>query len=293
MRTIISVISLVITFQTTSFAAELPPTPGKRYDVGGYRLHMQCLGEGTPTVIIDTGLGDDSSAWQQVLRKSSKISKTCVYDRAGYGWSDTSRLPRTSLHISYELKQLLTEAEIAPPYILVGHSFGGYNMRLFAATNPKKVAGLVLVDASHEEQHNKLNIKLPRAGNRSNIVMLSTSHRNEFQGHKDQILRERAFRMASRELSSMFQSAQQVKKFKSLPRIPLIVLSRGKAEWHDTDAAKQRETDWIRMQQDLTKLSPLSQHIFANYSGHAIHEEQPDSIVDSISEVIQLSKAIK
>ncbi len=291
MRFIISIVSLVFTFQPYSFAAELPPTPGERYDVGGYQLHIQCLGNGSPTVIIDTGLGDDTTAWQAVLQESAKKTKTCVYDRAGYGWSDSGPQPRTSLRISYELKQLLREADIQPPYVLVGHSFGGYNMRLFTARNPDKVKGLVLVDASHEEQHDKLDIKLPRGGGSSNIVMLSTSHRDKFLGDDDQILRERAFRMASHELSSMFRSAQQVKQFKKLPTIPLIVLSRGKAEWHENEKAKQREKDWIRMQQDLARLSPVSQHIFANYSGHDIHQEQPTSIVDAINDVIELSKA--
>jgi pimeloyl-ACP methyl ester carboxylesterase len=274
----------------SSFASELPPMPGKRYDVGGYQLHLQCMGKGSPTVIIDTGLGDDSTAWQEVLNKSAKLTKTCIYDRAGYGWSDNGPRPRTSLRISYELEQLVTEAKLQPPFLLVGHSFGGYNMRLFTARNSQLVAGLVLVDASHEDQHDKLNIKLPRGNHHSNIVMLSTGHRDAFLGEEDQILRERAFRIASQELSSMFRSAQQVKQFNNLPAIPLIVLSRGRAEWHETKQAQQRETDWIRMQQDLARLSPISQHIFANYSGHDIHKEQPSSIVDAINNVIELSK---
>jgi pimeloyl-ACP methyl ester carboxylesterase len=284
------VISLLLSFQTVSFAAELPPIPGKRFDVGGYYLHIQCMGQGLPTVIIDTGLGDDSTAWQPVLKAASKKTKTCVYDRAGYGWSDEGPRPRTSLRISHELEQLVSQAKLSPPYLLVGHSFGGYNMRVFTARNPEQVAGLILVDASHEEQHDKLDIKLPRGGHQSNIVMLSTSHRDAFLGEKDQILRERAFRMASDELSSMFRSAQQVKRYKALPQIPLIVLSRGKAEWYENEQAKQREIKWIRMQQDLARLSPLSQHIFANYSGHDIHTEQPESIIDAIDNVIELSK---
>lgn len=291
MRCMISLLGLLFSIHTQSFAAELPPTPGERYDIGGYQLHIQCQGQGSPVVVIDTGLGDDSTAWQSVLTESAKNTKTCVYDRAGYGWSDTGPKPRTSLRISHELKQLLLEAAIQPPYILVGHSFGGYNMRLFTTRNPELVSGLVLVDASHEEQHDKLNIKLPRGGHYSNIVMLSTGHRDDFLGKQEQILRERAFRMAGHELTSMFRSAQQVKRFSLFPSIPLVVLSRGKAEWHKDEQAKRREKDWIRLQQQLTQLSPISQHIFANYSGHDIHKEQPNSIVDAINNVIELSKA--
>jgi len=291
MRSIIYSALLFISLPITSFASDLPPMPGQRYDIGGYQLHMQCMGQGSPTVIIDTGLGDDTTAWQHVLKESAKITHTCVYDRAGYGWSDDGPRPRTSLRISHELEQLVTEAALKPPYLLVGHSFGGYNMRLFTARNSESVAGLVLVDASHEDQHDKLNIKLPRGGHHSNIVMLSTSHRDAFLGEDDHILRERAFRIASQELSSMFHSAQQVKRYKNMPAIPLIVLSRGRAEWYENKQAQQRETDWIRMQQDLARLSPISQHVFANYSGHDIHKEQPASIVDAINDVIQLSKA--
>ncbi len=291
MHIFFSIIGLLLIVQTNSFAAELPPVPGQRYDVGGYQLHIQCMGKGSPTVIIDTGLGDDSTAWQSVLEASAKNTKTCVYDRAGYGWSDDGPGPRTSVRISYELEQLVSQAQLKPPFLLVGHSFGGYNMRVFTARNPEHVSGLILVDASHEEQHDRLDIKIPRGGNAANIVMLSTSHRDAFLGQQDQILRERAFRMASDELSAMFRSSQQVKRYKALPEIPLIVLSRGKAEWHENEQAKKRETKWIRMQQDLTRLSPISQHVFANYSGHDIHKEQPDSIIDAINNAIQLSKA--
>ncbi|HAO24720.1 MAG TPA: alpha/beta hydrolase, partial [Methylophaga sp.] len=142
-------------------AAEFPAIPGKRFDVGGYQLHINCTGSGSPTVIVDVGLGDDSTDWQLIQQAVSNHSKICVFDRPGYGWSDFGPSPRTSNRIADELETLLEQADIPPPYILVGHSFGGYNIRIFAANNPQMVAGMVLVDASHEDQYKQFQIKLP------------------------------------------------------------------------------------------------------------------------------------
>lgn len=114
-----------------------------------YRLHIECSGRGAPAVILDAGLGGSSLEWVFVVERLRRLTKVCTYDRAGYGGSDTGPLPRTSSRIVSELKHLLESAGVAPPYVLAGHSFGGYNMQLFARRFPSLVAGLVLVDTSH------------------------------------------------------------------------------------------------------------------------------------------------
>ncbi|MDQ7073051.1 MAG: alpha/beta hydrolase [Gammaproteobacteria bacterium] len=161
MRFALYLITFFCGFSTSVNAEDMPPMPGERYDIGGYSLHINCLGKGNPTVIMDVGLGDDSSDWQLLFKQSSKITHTCIYDRAGYGWSDYGPRPRTSRRIASELMILLQQANIAPPYILVGHSFGGFNLRLFASFFPKTVEGMILIDASHELQYDRLNIRLP------------------------------------------------------------------------------------------------------------------------------------
>ncbi|OUR73984.1 alpha/beta hydrolase [Methylophaga sp. 42_8_T64] len=289
---IISLPALLWVIFSSVSANEFPPVPGQRHDIGGYQLHIHCLGTGSPTIIIDTGLGDDSSDWQSIVEQSSLTTQTCVYDRPGYGWSDYGPRPRDSERIAFELALLLQRAKIQPPYILVGHSFGGYNIRMFAASYPNKVAGLVLIDASHENQYTQLNIKIPKNNRRihsritqprTNLNLISTIQKN-------QLLRDKAFHTVRYEIYSLYQSSQQVAHITSIPIVPLIVISRGIAEWFGNDKARQREKTWIKLQQDLTYLSPISQHIFANRSGHNIHQQQPEIIVDALSDVTHLAR---
>ncbi|RKZ94485.1 MAG: alpha/beta hydrolase [Gammaproteobacteria bacterium] len=280
-------------FITSIWAADMPPMPGNRYDIGSHRLHINCMGEGKPTVIIDTGLGDDSSDWQDILQLSAAITRTCIYDRSGYGWSDYGPRPRSSKRIAYELGLLLDQAEILPPYILVGHSFGGFNLRLFAAARPDEIAGLILVESSHELQYEQLNIKLPPPHkSRRNIVIVAKQGKNTSDNTKPQVLRDHAYRTASEEISALYQSSRQVQLYGNIPTVPLIVISRGKAEWSGSANAEHREKIWIKLQQDLTRLSPISQHIFANHSGHDIPQQQPQIIVEAISDITLLARTM-
>jgi len=268
-------------------AAEFPAIPGRRFDVGGYQLHINCTGSGSPTVIVDVGLGDDSTDWQLVQQAVSNHSKICVFDRPGYGWSDFGPSPRTSNRIADELETLLEQADIPPPYILVGHSFGGYNIRIFAANNPQMVAGMVLVDASHEDQYKQFQIKLPNNFNRRGTIMiLPKSTDSMAHANKPPILRERAFHAARAEISALDESSVQLQKNSALPVVPLIVISRGKPEWYGDLSQQQREKTWITLQQDLSRLSPISTHMFAHQSGHAIPHEQPEIIIEAIEQIV-------
>jgi pimeloyl-ACP methyl ester carboxylesterase len=125
-------------------------------DIGGFRLHLQNMGCGSPAVIIDSGLGGISSDWEFVQKEIAKFTRVVCYDRAGIAWSESSPFPRTSKQIVKELHMLLQKANIQKPYILVGHSFGGVNVQLYAITYPDEVEALVLVDSASEEQLTKL-----------------------------------------------------------------------------------------------------------------------------------------
>ena len=134
---------------------EKHPPPGRMVDLGGYRLHINCQGSsqaGSPTVVIDAASGEFSLHWAAVQQKVAEFTRVCTYDRAGMGWSDRSRKPYTAMRTVEELHTLLMQAGVEPPYVLVGHSLGGLNVRLYAHEHPDQVAGLVLVDPAHEEQ---------------------------------------------------------------------------------------------------------------------------------------------
>jgi len=131
---------------------------GERIDIGGYSLNLRCVGQAAPPAIFDTGLGVTSLLWARVLPAVGAFTTACAFDRAGYGGSDPApdHVPRTSAQIVQELRLLLQKAEIAPPYVLVGHSFGAINMTWYALHHPAEVAGLVLVDPSHPEMFQRV-----------------------------------------------------------------------------------------------------------------------------------------
>ncbi|MFN8493076.1 MAG: alpha/beta hydrolase [Caldilineaceae bacterium] len=129
--------------------------PGQLVDVGGYKLHISCLGEaanGNPTVILETLSGGMSFYWDWVQPAVTKTTRVCVYDRAGRAWSESSPRPLTLQQTVLDLHTLLKNANVPGPYVLVGHSMGGLYVRKFAADYPNEVAGLVLVDSSHPAQ---------------------------------------------------------------------------------------------------------------------------------------------
>jgi pimeloyl-ACP methyl ester carboxylesterase len=124
------------------------PPPGEMVDVGGYSLHINCTGQGSPTVILDAGSGLFSAQWVRVQREVSGTTRVCAYDRAGMGWSEMGPDPRDAKQITSELHTLLSKAGIEGPYVLVGHSFGGMYMQTYANRYPDEVAGVALVDSS-------------------------------------------------------------------------------------------------------------------------------------------------
>lgn len=139
--------------QVASTPAPLPP-PGKLIDIGGWRLHLNCTGEARasqPTVILEAGMGDFSVEWSLVQPGVSSFARVCSYDRAGDGWSDLGPHPRTMHQIVYELHTLLENGGVKPPLVLVGHSYGGWLVRLYASIYPADVAGMVLVEAGADD----------------------------------------------------------------------------------------------------------------------------------------------
>jgi pimeloyl-ACP methyl ester carboxylesterase len=132
------------------------PQEGRSVNVGGFWLNIHCTGEGSPAVILESGLGIPAMGWDLVQPDVEKFTQVCSYDRAGYGWSDPGPLPRTSEQIAKELHALLQNAGVQPPYVMVGHSFGGVNVRVYNGLYGSEVAGMVLVDSSQEDEHPQL-----------------------------------------------------------------------------------------------------------------------------------------
>jgi pimeloyl-ACP methyl ester carboxylesterase len=148
----LAVVGAIYQAIATERAERAYPPPGEMVDVGGYSLHINCVSQGGPTVVLDAGSGGMSADWVWVQREVSDTTRVCAYDRAGMGWSEMGPEPRDAKQISSELRAQLTKHGIEGPYVLVGHSFGSLYMQTYATRYPDEVAGVVLVESSHPEQ---------------------------------------------------------------------------------------------------------------------------------------------
>ena len=132
--------------------AEIPAPPGQIVDIGTTKLHLNCTGAGSPAVVLESGFPGSSLDWSLVQPVTARFTRVCSYDRAGFGWSEAGKAPRSSQQIAEDLATLLSRANVTAPYVLVGHSLGGLYVRAFASKFPERVAGMVLVDSTHEDQ---------------------------------------------------------------------------------------------------------------------------------------------
>jgi len=285
------------------------PPPGQLVDVGGYRLHLHCLGHGQPTVVFDSGVNEFSVQWLTIQEALAKDFRACAYDRAGFGWSDASPHPRTSETIIRELHTLLENAGIHGPLVLVGHSFGGMNMRLYAYRYPKEVTGLVQVDAAHEELSPNVPA-LQRAAREVTGQFRTLAWLEAFgvlalmpddipdRGLKGAALsRYRAilatthyFDTAAAESTAIESSYAAVRQLgiRSLGNVPLVVLSRGLPDpLPNASDAENRDYEqrWRAMQARLVQLSPRGRQVVAARSRHYIHLTEPQRVIDAIRSV--------
>lgn len=278
-------------------AAEMKayPPPGQMVDVGGYHLHIHCTGTGSPTVVVESGWGDMSASWGWVQPEVAKTTRICTYDRAGMGWSELSPEPRTAREYAKELHTLLVKANESGPYVLVGHSMGGFTVIVYAHDYPDEVSGLVLVDTQDLPTSNVATYRLaPKPGGTPIPALLARiglvrllggplgSVENLPDGDKQAYT---AFAVAPRsvqtfidELKGMSEGGAQARAVTSLGSLPIIVLSRGK----DQDAKH------TAAQTALLQLSTNSQQLFAEQSGHPIHIEQPQNAIAAIVKMVEI-----
>ena len=281
------------------------PMTGARFDVGGFKMHIDCVGQGSPAVIFDSGLGDTSLSWRRVQPEIAKLTRACTYDRAGLGYSDPSPRPRTSKVIAEELHALLQAAKVAGPYVLVGHSMGGYDVRLYASLFPNEVDGMVLVDASHPDQDNRF----PRELKDMEGTWLREAEFLEYTTpfgaprilgfcENDPVMRAaecnfHSAREGVAELKSFDESAAEVAATGALDNIPLAVLShdpdKPSAEM-PPDLAKPVNVAWEKMQEELAHLSTRGTRTIAKNSSHYIQIDRPDVVIDAIRNVVQQAR---
>lgn len=281
------------------------PMPGKLVNVAGRKMHIDCMGEGSPAVILDSGLGDTYVSWLKVQPQIARFTRVCSYDRAGLGYSDSSSQPRTSKVIAQELHALLQAADVAPPYLLVGHSMGGFDVRLYASLYRDQVAGMVLVDASHPDQENRF----PPEVKNTEGTWLREAEFLEYTMpfgvprllglcEEDPVQRaaECNFHSAREnvaELKAVSESAAQTAATPSLGDMPLAVLSHDPekpSSEFPPDLAKPLNEAWEKMQEEMAHLSTRGTQTIVKNSSHYIQIDQPDIVIDAIHAVVEQAR---
>jgi pimeloyl-ACP methyl ester carboxylesterase len=258
--------------------------PTGKVDVGDHCLFLHCVGQGSPTVVLDSGLNTDSSAWLSILPDLRRTTRVCVYDRAGLGASDHGPQPTTSQRIVQQLQTLLVEANVPQPYVLVGWSFGSWNVLLYASQHPEAVMGIVLLDAPHPDEDARFLALAPPAS-RDEPAYVHELRSSWSTGEKAAGVNLEGVRWR--------ESAAQIRAIRSLGDIPLIVITAGHTDWLPPwSSAIRSKFDQARfeLQQEFVHLSSRGNQIVATESGHCVQCYQPRLVIDVISEAVALAQ---
>jgi pimeloyl-ACP methyl ester carboxylesterase len=244
------------------------PMPGKLYSVNGHNMHLRCEGAGSPTVLLEGGMGEDSASWAWVMADVARATKVCAYDRPGQGWSDESPTSPNAGGIASDLHKLLAEANVAGPYVLAGHSTGGTYAMVFAKKYPTEVAGMVLLDSASPRQMTALpDYASFYSGFRRASALFPTLARVGI-GHlayhdvgsdlpSADSRAEHAFATSARsqrnqrdEFAALPDSFRQAQTLTTLTSTPLVVIT----------ASEKQQNGWSAEQDRMTTLSSNSVH---------------------------------
>lgn len=231
----------------------------------GRSLWLECAGTGDPTIILESGLGGDHRTWERVQPALAESARVCTYDRAGIGESESAPAPRTAATAVDDLHALLEAAEISPPYVVVGFSFGGAITQLFAQTYPDEIAGLVLVESNHPLEAEQFE---------SNLT-------------PEQVDEDRAGALDNPEGMDVFTSLDELKAAGRLPDVPLVVVTAGISEgWPPGWDAETFDALRAAQQADLATFTPQGRQVVAESSAHQVPAQQPTVIVEAVESVL-------
>jgi pimeloyl-ACP methyl ester carboxylesterase len=265
------------------------PMPGRLFDVGGHRLHISCMGSGTPTVVLEAGLGEPGVMMAGWIQPGvATATRVCVYDRAGKGWSEPIRSPQDGFAVAADLHGLLREAHIAGPYVLAGHSSGGVYVQVFAERYPDEVAGLVLLDSQSPYALAQLpgyarfykglraatalfpsfaRLGVMRLFYRSAATDLPPMARAQERAFWSTVSHNRSLRD---EVIALPAALSQAQRLTTLGDKPLIVVT----------AAKRAMNGWLPLQDKMAALSANSIHRVAQHATHtSLIEDRSDSAI--------------
>lgn len=305
-------VSVIIAGQLarSRLAAETP-APGQLMDVGGYQLHLYCEGHGPITVLLESGVNDFSLQWYRVQPLLAGATRTCSYDRAGLGWSEPAPHAPTLDRTVADLHTLLRAAGEVGPLVLVGHSYGGVLVRRYQQAHPGDIRGMVLVDAAseHQAQHIPGYERLVEATAEQfrslewlaslGLIALSTESIPARYLEGGALSRYRAllasgpfFKGAAGETGRLLANLEALRSQPDMvaPAIPVVVISRGKADplpGMTDEQAQQYERSWGELQQTLVTTMRAGHHVIAERSGHYVQLEQPELVDQTVRELLR------
>lgn len=279
--------------------------PGKLYNVGGYRMHLYCTGEGSPTLVLEGGWTVNALGWGAVQPELSKTTRVCSYDRAGYGWSEPQPGPRDADQIAAELHALLQQAGVTGPIVLMAHSLGGMFIRDYASRYPENLVGLIFVDASTPLQWDRLSPEVRAADpqiSTSKYYMFSMLYalgiprvmgacsklpaRFEagFEQHTERMFAEVScdglLGEIFKEYKSMHSSGEETIHTGPYGDLPILIFSQDPQKPSGTIVPArldlEESAEWNQMQEDLKKLSTRSRRLIFRGIGHEIPVEKAD-----------------
>jgi pimeloyl-ACP methyl ester carboxylesterase len=285
-------------------------------DIGGYRLHLDCEGSGSPVVIFEAAVGNPGLSWALVQPQVASFTRACAYDRAGIGWSDPSPRPRTVEDMAGELKTLLETAGIPGPYVLVGYSSGGWQGRYYAHTYPQDLAGMVLVDSAHEDQASRLGAEgEPAAARLFRLIPLIARMGipalvpellpvpgkgylppEDVRAIQALMAAEIGFADAmAAEMEAVWENLARVRQaeIRSLGDVPLVVLAHTNLEAvPGVELSPEAGRIWLELQAELASLSPQGRLVRVEDSGHDILYQRPELVVEAIRTVVSEARLL-
>ena len=283
------------------------PQIGRSVDIGGRSLNIYCAGEGNPTVVLLRG----GFSWILVQPDVSRVTRACWYDPAGMGWSEPSSGTHSSFSIASDLHRLLQRANVSPPYVLVGHSVGGFDARAFYRLYPDEVAGIVLVDASHEDYNARIQVGnplCPRCPRRPAVFvarvlgtvglfrLFASQPGPAPDGMTPQewatiaSLQRQYTRIAAGLRQDPRVNEEQMRTDRNLGRVPLVVLTGGRtfasSDPREAQEFARAQRTWIEMQAELARLSTRGRHVIVEKSGHMMPYETPEAVIGAVLDIV-------
>jgi pimeloyl-ACP methyl ester carboxylesterase len=286
---------------------------GRSVDIGGRTLNISCAGDGSPTVIFDSGRTSPGYEWMPAQRGVAAFTRACWYDRAGIGWSDSGPDPSWGDSAARDLHLLVSRAGLSPPFVLVGASFGGYVIRFYQHMFPGEAAGMVFVDAALEDAGTIEGIphrerpQLPRSiiralsvvGGRLGAVRMMANDRGpapkswrpEEWDVLTRLLRQRNILLADAQVGPERATAERVRATGGLENMPLIVLTQGRAIPNASSREASVRRGWVALQRELSERSQYGRQVLVPNSGHGIPIEAPEAVVAAVRDIVQIVRA--